>query len=189
MVEVPIWAKAVASVGAAAALALVLRRLQQQRQGEVAAPAPRATPEVKPAAAAAEPAPAEPAAAANGHSHATGATGIEAQRAAALAGGAAERPWAPDFDAPLEVDVERRLRARYNPTYLDIENQGNSCGALKLAVVMVSEVFKGQTRINRQREVQSLLKPDLDTGRLHALSLMLKTPEEHAKLMEKQGAQ
>eukprot|EP00933_Yihiella_yeosuensis_P052210 TRINITY_DN50227_c0_g1_i1.p1 TRINITY_DN50227_c0_g1~~TRINITY_DN50227_c0_g1_i1.p1 ORF type:complete len:185 (+),score=35.75 TRINITY_DN50227_c0_g1_i1:51-605(+) len=171
--------KAVVSLGAAAVLALVAQRLlrQQPRQGSDA-PQSQQTAKDTPNAPLTSAAPAQAANASGG------LTGLEAQRAAAL--GAADRPWAPDFDLPMEKDIERRLRARYNPTYLDIENQGGNCGALKVAVVMVSEAFRGQSKINRQREVQSVLRPDLDSGRLHALSLMLKTPEEHEKILAKQ---
>merc|ERR1719356_2294388 len=126
---------------------------------------------------AAPPPPAEPPAADAGQS-------LEAQKAAALGGAA--RAWAPDFNAPLEGDIERRLRARFSPTYLELINQG-SCEALKLGVNMVSEAFRGQARVNRQRDVQAVLKPDLDSGRLHALSMQLKTPDEYAKFTEKQN--
>jgi stress-induced morphogen len=106
---------------------------------------------------------------------------IQDQKTAAMGGAA--KAWAPDFSLDLVKDIERRMRARYNPIYLDVENQG-SCDAMKVAIVMVSAAFEGQTRINRQRDVQSILKPDLDNGRLHALSCKLNTPAEYAQVAQ-----
>merc|ERR1712194_188201 len=106
--------------------------------------------------------------------------GIAAQKAAALAGS----PLAADLSLPIEQDVERRLKYRFKPSYLDVTDQGGNCGAAKVCVLMVSEAFQGMSRIDRQREVQALLREDLDSngGRIHALSQKLLTPEEYAKV-------
>ncbi|CAE7258639.1 BOLA1 [Symbiodinium natans] len=183
MDNVPSWVlkAAVASLGAVAVLALLRR---QQLQAKIQ--------EAEVALKKAEPAPAPKAAKPKEEvalqiAQAAGLQGIAAQKAAAIAVNG-QQPGAPDLSIPLEKDIERRLKEKYAPTYLDIENQGNSCGALKVAIVMVSQAFHGKTRVNRQREVQALLREDLDTGRLHALSLMLKTPEEHKKMLENQGS-
>merc|ERR1719231_2851 len=86
-------------------------------------------------------------------------------------------------ELPIEEDFKQRLMDKYhNPSVLDVQNQGNSCGAAKIAVMMVSDKFQGMSRINRQRAVQSLVKPELDSGLIHALSMVLRTPEEHAKV-------
>eukprot|EP00930_Biecheleria_cincta_P076065 TRINITY_DN63271_c0_g1_i1.p1 TRINITY_DN63271_c0_g1~~TRINITY_DN63271_c0_g1_i1.p1 ORF type:complete len:195 (+),score=34.68 TRINITY_DN63271_c0_g1_i1:39-623(+) len=182
------WVKATLSAGGAALLALFLHRLQKRQRACLKAEEDRShtnsqvrpAPQVAAAPLTQHPGPSAP------PSTPSGLTGIAAQKAAAMSSGSTKLAGAPDFDLPLEQDIERRLRERYAPSYLDIENQGNSCGALKVAIVMVSEAFRDKPRINRQREIQTLLRPDLDSGRLHALSLMLKTPEEYAKLVAQQ---
>eukprot|EP00442_Polarella_glacialis_P049932 CAMPEP_0115086792 /NCGR_PEP_ID=MMETSP0227-20121206/22827_1 /TAXON_ID=89957 /ORGANISM="Polarella glacialis, Strain CCMP 1383" /LENGTH=153 /DNA_ID=CAMNT_0002476379 /DNA_START=133 /DNA_END=591 /DNA_ORIENTATION=- len=145
--------KVAGALGAAALLAIVIRRLQH-RQKELSQPP--AAEEDQRQTQARQPQKEKP------DSRVT----VE-QKAPSLAEQRKSSPLAPNFDLPLEQDIERRLRERYKPSYLDIENQGASCSALKVAVVMVSEAFRGQSRINRQREVQSILRPDLDSGRLH----------------------
>eukprot|EP00928_Gymnodinium_smaydae_P013790 TRINITY_DN15001_c0_g1_i2.p2 TRINITY_DN15001_c0_g1~~TRINITY_DN15001_c0_g1_i2.p2 ORF type:complete len:190 (-),score=49.23 TRINITY_DN15001_c0_g1_i2:173-742(-) len=115
--------------------------------------------------------------------------GIAAQRAAALAAAGKESAWIRDPSLPLDQDIERRLRLRYAPTYLDVENHGNNCGALSLAVVMVSKVFEGQSRVQRRQDVHALLAAELDSGQLHALPMTLKTPEEYKKTMAKMNAE
>eukprot|EP00747_Dinoflagellata_sp_TGD_P187528 gnl/TRDRNA2_/TRDRNA2_45241_c0_seq1.p1 gnl/TRDRNA2_/TRDRNA2_45241_c0~~gnl/TRDRNA2_/TRDRNA2_45241_c0_seq1.p1 ORF type:complete len:237 (-),score=44.12 gnl/TRDRNA2_/TRDRNA2_45241_c0_seq1:84-794(-) len=179
----PWWKAAAFSVGAGVALALVLRRLRQSEEEAKASPTDAASRSAGTTSAPVEAKPAasvpSPAASAAPTAPVTG--GIEAQRAAAMGSGSA---WAPDLDAPTEADIERRLRARFNPSYLEIENQG-SCEAIKVGIVMVSDAFNGRARIDRQREVQAIFRPDLNTGRIHALSMRLNTPEEYKKIMEK----
>mmetsp|Transcript_15058 Transcript_15058/g.35382 ORF Transcript_15058/g.35382 Transcript_15058/m.35382 type:complete len:175 (+) Transcript_15058:69-593(+) len=103
-------------------------------------------------------------------------TGLAAQRAAAMKEAAAE-----EEDGPIEERVDKRLRAQFKPQYLEVINQGGSCSAPKLGILMVSESFAGKKRIDRQREVQSLLRGDLDANYIHAISMQLKTPEEKAE--------
>ncbi len=47
-------------------------------------------------------------------------------------------------------------------------------------VLVVSEKFKDQSRIERHRKVNALLSNEFETG-LHALSLYLYSPEEYQK--------
>ncbi|MCB0378319.1 MAG: BolA family transcriptional regulator [Bdellovibrionales bacterium] len=47
-------------------------------------------------------------------------------------------------------------------------------------VLLVSEDFNGQTRVQRQRQINELLKEEFSSG-LHALSLRILTPEELSK--------
>ncbi|CAE7337021.1 SUFE1 [Symbiodinium pilosum] len=186
MDSLPSWVLkvSVASLGAVAVLALLRRQQLQAKIKETEAGLSQTATPSPPAPASAPAKPKEEVALQA--AKASGLEGIAAQKAAAMAVNG-QQPGAPDLSIPLEKDIERRLREKYAPSYLDVEDQGGNCGALKVAIVMVSEAFQGKTRVNRQREVQALLREDLDSGRVHALSLMLKTPEEHKKLMEKQG--
>jgi BolA protein len=47
---------------------------------------------------------------------------------------------------------------------------------------MVSETFRGMSRVARSRTVHAVLEPEF-AGGMHALSLMLRTPEEAAALI------
>lgn len=63
--------------------------------------------------------------------------------------------------------------------------QGMACDHLQVGgdgrhfeAVVVSGEFLGMSRIQRHQRVNQTLKPYLDTGELHALSLKTYTPEE-----------
>ncbi len=43
---------------------------------------------------------------------------------------------------------------------------------------VVSEKFEGLSRVARHQAVMALLQADLNSGKIHALSLKLKTPQE-----------
>lgn len=69
--------------------------------------------------------------------------------------------------APLELGVENESHMHSVPP--------NSETHFK--VLVVSEVFEGKSRIDRQRLVNELLKSELQTG-LHALTQKALTPKE-----------
>ncbi len=52
-------------------------------------------------------------------------------------------------------------------------------GQTHYAVLVVSDAFAGQSRVARSRRVHDLLAGEFTAG-LHALSLILRTPEEHS---------
>ena len=56
-------------------------------------------------------------------------------------------------------------------------------GQTHYSVLMVSEVFRGQSRVSRSRAVHDALAGEFATG-LHALALKLRTPEERDGLAE-----
>lgn len=47
------------------------------------------------------------------------------------------------------------------------------------AILLVSNSFEGMSRIARQRKVQNLLNPLFQNKRIHALSIVAKTPAEY----------
>eukprot|EP00405_Crypthecodinium_cohnii_P023915 CAMPEP_0206488370 /NCGR_PEP_ID=MMETSP0324_2-20121206/42364_1 /ASSEMBLY_ACC=CAM_ASM_000836 /TAXON_ID=2866 /ORGANISM="Crypthecodinium cohnii, Strain Seligo" /LENGTH=188 /DNA_ID=CAMNT_0053967365 /DNA_START=68 /DNA_END=635 /DNA_ORIENTATION=+ len=174
---VPAWArKAALTLGTAAAVSLVLLQLRKRAAPMPAALAPTQVANGK------VPTSSPKAAASNG---AAPAASIDATEGS---GFVQQLFLESNLTAPLVQDIERRLKARYNPIYLDVEDQGGSCSAAKIAIVMVAESFRGQTKLVRQREVQAMCKPYLDFGTLHALSLSLRTPEEYQVVLQKQQA-
>lgn len=115
----------------------------------------------------------------HGHAHASSApTGLAAQRAAMAH---SDDPFVPNLSMALEEDLDRRLRVHFLPSQLTVVNEGGTCSAPKVSVVMVSDAFKDVRRVDRQRQVQALLSEDLSSNRIHALSLKLNTPQEYEK--------
>jgi BolA protein len=51
-------------------------------------------------------------------------------------------------------------------------------GQTHYSVLLVSDTFRGQSRVDRQRAVHAALHAEFSGG-LHALALTLRTPEEH----------
>lgn len=82
------------------------------------------------------------------------------------------------------------LRQHFSPDLLRIEDEsarhaGHAGaapgGETHYRVVIVAAGFRGQSRIERSRLVHAALGEEF-AGGLHALSLGLRTPEEHAAL-------
>ncbi|CCD29555.1 Transcriptional regulator BolA [Candidatus Glomeribacter gigasporarum BEG34] len=88
-----------------------------------------------------------------------------------------------DRDA-LRARIEARLRSRFAPPHLVVEDQsavhaghaGAQAGG-HLRVLIISSEFEGQTHIARHRKIYEALKPWMQKG-IHALSIRALTPEE-----------
>ncbi|MGB4675056.1 MAG: BolA family protein [Azovibrio sp.] len=65
------------------------------------------------------------------------------------------------------------IRQGLNCTHLQVAGDGRHFEA-----VVVSAEFSGKSRILRHQRVNQTIKPQLDSGELHALSLKTYTPEE-----------
>lgn len=80
--------------------------------------------------------------------------------------------------------VRDKLMAEFSPLYLDILDESHMHGRggaeTHLRVVIVSEKFRDQPLVQRQRLVNALLKPEFSLG-LHALALRTLTEEEWQK--------
>jgi stress-induced morphogen len=62
---------------------------------------------------------------------------------------------------------------------------GASQGQTHFSVLLVSEAFRGMTRVARSRAVHAALAGEfgaVEAGGMHALALTLRTPEEHHTL-------
>jgi stress-induced morphogen len=58
-------------------------------------------------------------------------------------------------------------------------------GQTHFSILLVSEVFRGMTRVARSRAVHTALANEfgaVEAGGMHALALTLRTPEEHRAL-------
>ncbi|KAJ1810737.1 BolA domain UV induced protein Uvi31 [Coemansia sp. RSA 2599] len=96
-------------------------------------------------------------------------------------------------EGPIEKIIRTRLTEKYAPAELVIENeshkhrhhapmQGVESTETHFRVRIISEGFRDQPLIKRQREVYGLFKEEMKMdGGIHALALVTKTPEEAAK--------
>ncbi len=80
--------------------------------------------------------------------------------------------------------IEARLRSRFTPFHLVVEDEGAAHAAHAGAqagghfrVLLVSPDFAGQTRIVRHRQIYEALTPWMHKG-IHALAIRALTPEE-----------
>jgi BolA protein len=74
-----------------------------------------------------------------------------------------------------EQDIIDRILENYPQAVIDIS--GEDCS---FELYIISELFAEQRSLKRQQDLLALFKDELTSGKLHALSLILKTPEEHA---------
>jgi stress-induced morphogen len=84
--------------------------------------------------------------------------------------------------------IEAIVRDQLDPTLVMVEDESarhaghagaQPGGETHYNVLVVAPAFAGQTRVARSRTVHALLAAEFAAG-LHALSLTLRTPEEHA---------
>lgn len=88
------------------------------------------------------------------------------------------------------VDVQElligKLTEKFAPETLDVINESYMHNVPKGAqshfkVIVVSDVFQGQSLINRHRSVQDVLRDEI-SNYIHAITITAKTPEEWAKI-------
>lgn len=70
-------------------------------------------------------------------------------------------------------EVQARLESGIQDSEVSMEGDGCNCSA-----VIVSPVFEGLSSLQRQRLVLGLVKEEIKSGELHALSVKTFTPEE-----------
>lgn len=86
----------------------------------------------------------------------------------------------------VEESIRSKLEAEFRPQHLEIRNVSHhhaghasspGTGESHFEVDLVSASFLGQSRVQRYRQVHSVLAEEM-AGPVHALSLQLKAPEE-----------
>ncbi len=77
--------------------------------------------------------------------------------------------------------IETKLSEHFAPAYLEVINESSQHSGpateSHYKVVLVSESFANTSRVQRHREVNTILEHELNTA-VHALSLKLHTPAE-----------
>lgn len=73
----------------------------------------------------------------------------------------------------LEQEILERIRALYPDAVM--EASGENCN---FEVFVVTTDFKGMSLLKRQQSILSLFNEELKSGKLHALGVKAKIPEE-----------
>ena len=89
--------------------------------------------------------------------------------------------------------ITATLTAAFSPAVLRVTDDsahhaghvgaGGGVGQTHYTVLLVSEAFRGMSRVTRSRAVHAALAKEfgaVEQGGMHALALTLRTPEEHA---------
>ena len=89
---------------------------------------------------------------------------------------------------PIEKSINAKLEDAYQPVLIDIENESNKHSAplgteSHFKVILVSDKFIDQKRIDRSRNIHQLLEDEIKN--IHALSLKLFTQTEWQNLTNK----
>lgn len=84
-----------------------------------------------------------------------------------------------------EQRIIQTLTGAFAPAHLEVENKSSQHSVpagseTHFKVLIVSEIFNGKSRIDRQRLVNEALKSELQSG-LHALTQRALSPEEWEK--------
>lgn len=94
-------------------------------------------------------------------------------------------------NGPIAAVIREKLTAAFAPERLELEDDswkhaghhheggidGHDGGESHFQLTIVSEAFAGQSRVARQRAINTVLKDEL-AGAVHALSIRAQTPEE-----------
>ncbi|MGI4817059.1 MULTISPECIES: BolA family transcriptional regulator [unclassified Brevundimonas] len=97
-------------------------------------------------------------------------------------------------DGPVAQIIRQKLQSALSPQRLELEDDSwrhaghhheggmdaKEGGESHFNLLIVSEAFEGQSRVNRQRVINNLLAEEL-SGPVHALSIQALTPAEHVK--------
>jgi len=70
-------------------------------------------------------------------------------------------------------EVQKKLELGIDQSEVTMEGDGCNCSA-----VIVSPIFEGLSLLQRQRAVLAVVKEEIKSGELHALSVKTFTPEE-----------
>lgn len=85
----------------------------------------------------------------------------------------------------IQTRIENKIQEALNPTFKEVLNESHKHSVPKnsethFKLLLVSELFQGLNRVQRQKKVYDLLSEELKNG-IHALTMRLLTPEEYAK--------
>ena len=74
-----------------------------------------------------------------------------------------------------DSEIMQRVAGLYPDAVIDVA--GADCS---FEIYVISEKFNGMNLLQRQKNVLALFKDEITTGKLHALSVKAKTPQEQS---------
>lgn len=85
----------------------------------------------------------------------------------------------------IQIQIQEKLTQTFKPLELGVENESHNHSVPEgsethFKVLIVSESFKGLSRVERQQAIYKVLSEELKKG-VHALSQRAYTPEEWEK--------
>ena len=98
-------------------------------------------------------------------------------------------------EGPIAREMRRKLSESFAPSRLELEDDsgrhaghhheggvdGHAGGESHFNLMIVSDAFRGQSRVARQRAINAALKVEL-AGPVHALSIRALAPEEDTQV-------
>ncbi|WPE18177.1 BolA family protein [Candidatus Thioglobus autotrophicus] len=72
-------------------------------------------------------------------------------------------------------EIQAKLEAGVQDSTVTMQGDGCNC-----STVVVSNVFEGMSLLARQKMVLAVVRENIDSGELHALTIKARTPEEMA---------
>jgi stress-induced morphogen len=79
-----------------------------------------------------------------------------------------------------QEQLEIKLKEHLEPVYLKVEDMSDGCGS-KYNVLIVSKKFEGQSLLNRQRLVNTIIADEMK--QIHAFTQKCVTPEQWNKML------
>ncbi len=79
-----------------------------------------------------------------------------------------------------QEQLEIKLKEHLEPVYLKVEDMSDGCGS-KYNVLIVSNKFEGQSLLNRQRLVNTIIADEMK--QIHAFTQKCVTPEQWNKML------
>jgi stress-induced morphogen len=77
--------------------------------------------------------------------------------------------------------IKARVLSTFNDAYVEVTDMTGTSDHIQLLVV--TDKFAGQSRIQRQRMVMDVFQPELKTGEVHALTIRAITHDEKNKVV------
>jgi len=71
------------------------------------------------------------------------------------------------------TDIENLIRAAFPDATIEIQGDDG----VHFQGLVIDESFRGKSRIQQQRAVMAAIKPQVDSGEIHALGLTTKAPD------------
>lgn len=90
---------------------------------------------------------------------------------------------------PIENTIREKLTQGLKPEFLEVSNESHMHNVPQgsethFRVHVVSALFVGKSRVQRQRMVNEILKDEMAPGRVHALAQRALTPDEWSEANE-----